>query len=254
MDSCGSHLGSASSSGIALALLLVAATVSSSPPARADDKADAKSACIEAATQGQTMRDAHRLVDAREQFRLCARDACPAVVRRDCLSWLSEVEKSLPTIVLTAKDESGADVVEGTVSADGKPLIARLDGQATAIDPGTHTLHFEIAGRSVDQSLLVREGEKNVRVTLVLSRTGAKLLQPGAAPEPWLAPVPERREAPPAQGETIFSSPVFWAIAGAVVVGGAVSIYALTRSSTDTSPPTSTSLTPAFTCGGRACP
>jgi hypothetical protein len=37
------------------------------------------------------------------------------------------------------------------------------------------------------------------------------------------------------------------------VVGGAVSIFALTRSSSD-SAATTQALTPVFTCGGRACP
>src|SRR5262245_7790898 len=100
---------------IATSAFLVAATVAC-PRAFGDDK----KVCLAAAAQGQTLRDAHKLVEAREQFRTCAREQCPRVVQKDCVAWLSDVEKNLPSVVLTAKDEAGADIVEGKVSVDGK--------------------------------------------------------------------------------------------------------------------------------------
>src|SRR5580704_15746858 len=90
---------------LAAAVSMFAASLSVS--ALAADKA----ACLDASSQAQTLRDAHQLVEARDQLRICARQICPAVVQADCATWLDAVEKSLPTVVLTAKDGRGGDVI-----------------------------------------------------------------------------------------------------------------------------------------------
>ena len=94
-------------------------------PSRADDKA----ACLDAASKAQSLRDAHKLVEAREQLRACAAARCPAVVQNDCATWLVEVERALPTVVLAAKNTAGADLVDcssGQVSKEEKPVYGRL--------------------------------------------------------------------------------------------------------------------------------
>src|SRR5262249_13965446 len=92
--------------------------------------ADDKAACLQAASKGQRMRAQHDLVGARDQFRACAAAGCPAIVQRDCATWLTEVDKALPTVVVTAKDAAGADLVNVSVSVDGQPLLTKLDGRA----------------------------------------------------------------------------------------------------------------------------
>src|ERR1700733_12916639 len=76
--------------------------------------ADDKSVCTDAYVAAQTLRNAHRLVEAREQLRVCARQECSANMRgqmiADCTSWLTEVESSMPSIVLGAKDAAGGDM------------------------------------------------------------------------------------------------------------------------------------------------
>jgi hypothetical protein len=145
-----------------LASLLMVATVS---------HADDKSICLDAASKGQNLRDAHKLAEARDQFRTCARRECPAIVQQDCGGWLTEVEKSLPTVVITAKDGAGADLTEVRVAVDGQPLATKLDGQAVAINPGRHLVHFELAdGTALDQEILVKEGGKDQAVAVVLGR------------------------------------------------------------------------------------
>jgi hypothetical protein len=138
-------------------------------PALADDKA----ACLAAAASGQKLRDAHALVEARDQFRRCAAAGCPAVVQSDCAGWVEAVEKVLPTVVLSAKNAAGADLFEVKVSLDGKPLAARLDGQAIPIDPGAHAFHFEAAGGTADQQILVKEGALSQPVTAVIAAAQA---------------------------------------------------------------------------------
>ncbi len=153
------------------ALLLPAAALLSSTTAFGDDKA----ACVSSASKGQKLRSAHKLVAAREELRACAAAACPAVVQSDCASWLAEVEKALPSIVVTAKNGKGANLIEVKLSVDGRPFGSRLDGQAAPIDPGSHALHFEGRdGATLDQQIVVLEGEKDQRVSVVLGAPTAE--------------------------------------------------------------------------------
>jgi len=151
-----------------LALLFAA------PSVRAEDKA----ACLDATAKGQSLRDAHRLLEAREQFRLCAQASCPAVLRHDCAAWLNELEPVIPTIVLSMKDGAGADVLDARVTLDGRALVDTLTGTAITVDPGPHSFRFERRdGAAVEQQVLVGEGQKNVAVV-------ARLPAPPVAPAP----------------------------------------------------------------------
>lgn len=133
-----------------------------------------KAACLDAVSKGQRLRGAHKLVEARDQFRACARAECPAVVRTDCTSWLAEIEGTLPTVVLSAKDGTGRDLVNAKVSVDGQPLAVTLDGQAVAVDPGLRSFRFELAdGSAATHQVLVKEGDKALSVAVVLSGPGA---------------------------------------------------------------------------------
>ena len=105
--------------------------------------ADEKAACLDASSKGQTLRDQHKLVEARQQLRVCAAGGCPSVVQTDCAAWLADVEKAIPTVVLAAKNGAGADLFDVKVSVDGQPLASRLDGQALPLDPGPHAFRFE---------------------------------------------------------------------------------------------------------------
>jgi hypothetical protein len=188
------------------------------PASRADDRAT----CLEAASKGQRLRANHQLVDAREQFRICAAARCPAVVRSDCTRWVDAVEGALPTVVVTAKTATGTDVVAARVSLDGRPFADQLDGRAVPVDPGAHTFHLETPdGVALDQVFVVREGEQNQSVTLVL---------PGrAAPSPAPGPVPATTApAEPASESTASASTpwpaVGWVLGGAGVVGLGVGV------------------------------
>jgi hypothetical protein len=159
-----------------------------SAAARADDKAQ----CFDAASQGQTLRDQHKLVDARAEFTICARTVCPKQVSKDCTGWLEQVERALPTVVLAARDEAGHDVLDVTITVDGKPFAGKLLGEAVPVDPGVHVFHFETAsGAKGDQQLLVREGVKNQAITVTVAAA------PGPAPTPTPTPTPGVPASPP---------------------------------------------------------
>jgi hypothetical protein len=194
-----------------------------SPSARADGPAPvSKAACLDASNQAQTFRDAHKLLEARAQLRICAQQGCPSVVQKDCLTWIDSVEASLPTVVVTAKDGAGRDLVDVKVTADGQPLTTKLVGDAIPMNPGAHSLHFETAdGATLDQQIVVREGIKNQSVAVVLGKAApAALAAPGtAAPVPAGAP-PAPVDTPPA--DTTSSSTwrtVGWVVGGVGIVG-----------------------------------
>jgi hypothetical protein len=177
--------------------------------ARADDKA----ACLDAASRGQRLRDNHAMVEAREQLRVCAAAGCPSVVQTDCAGWLADVERALPTVVVTARSGAGADLVDVKVSVDGKPLVSRLDGRAVPMDPGSHSFHFEGAdGASLDRQVVVREGEKDQAVAVVLAVARAV----PAAPVPGS---PAAATGPEAGGSSSPWKTVGW-VAGGVGVAG----------------------------------
>lgn len=172
-------------------------------PSLADDKA----ACLEAASKGQRFKDNHKLVEAREQFRVCAAAACPAVVQSDCANWLAEVETALPSVVVTAKNAAGADLVDVKVSMDGQPLVSKLEGHAVPMNAGPHSFRFTGAdGTTLEKQVVIREGEKNQSLAVVL----VPVSTPAAASTATVAPstpAPARTsQQPPPVSETPIDS------------------------------------------------
>jgi hypothetical protein len=133
-------------------------------PARADET----QVCSDAYTQGQTLRNEHKLIKSREQLRVCTRAECTWRAT-ECAKWLTEVETALPSIVFEVKNGKGDDVSDVKVSIDGAPLVDRLDGSALVVDPGEHTFRFEATGESaVEKKVVVREGEKGRRIPIMI--------------------------------------------------------------------------------------
>lgn len=166
---------------------VVLVTTLSGHAALADEKAD----CEDASVQGQRLRNAHKLVEARKELLVCAAAQCPLVIQTDCTSWLTEVEQSLPTVVITATDGAGRDRLDVSVTLDGEGPARKLSGEALPMNPGPHSVHFEADGGAVlDQPILVKEGVKNQNVTVVLVES------PAPAPKA-VAPPPDSPRAFP---------------------------------------------------------
>jgi hypothetical protein len=135
-------------------------------------------ACIASSEQALTLRKQGKLRDAMQQLAQCADPSCPAEVSSDCAVRINAVSAAIPTLILAAKDGGGNDLYDVRVSMDGAPLAAKLDGRPMSIDPGEHTFHFEVAGQPpLDKQLVLREGEKDRRETIVLG-------PPAASPAP----------------------------------------------------------------------
>jgi hypothetical protein len=204
----------------AAVLLAVLATAAlSTAHAAADDKQQ----CLAASDQGQQMRDDGKYRRAREAFAACARDACPALVRRDCVKWLADLEQSSPSIVVGAKDDKGGDLVDVTVLVDGAPLVTKLDGKPMLVDPGAHVLRFETTGYPrVEQHVMVHAGEKS-RLLVVQFGTPAP---PAPAPATSKPAAPAQPDSGPTSQGTRTSAWVFGGLA--VVAFGSEAYFGFT--------------------------
>jgi len=146
-------------SGLARALAVALAWGAAIAPHEA--RAASESECIHAAEAAQLDRQAGRLTSALDRLAICASEECPLVVRKDCVSWLGDVEQTIPSLVVRASDARGSDVVGVRVAIDGRVVRERLDGRAIAVDPGPHEVRFQARGTApVVQRVLVSEGEK----------------------------------------------------------------------------------------------
>jgi hypothetical protein len=170
--------------------------VSYAAPRLARAEPTSKSACLAAYEQAQVQRHDGKLKAALEQLNVCARAECPEAVRADCVPWLGEVDKSVPSVVLEARTEHG-DVTVARVLLDGVLLVDHLDGKAIDLDPGPHTFRFEVDGRdAIEEQVVLAEGQKN-RVVLA-TWTPPVVTPPPPPPEthPVLPPPPPADEGP----------------------------------------------------------
>ncbi len=147
-----------------------------------------RAACFQAASEGQILRDQHRLLEARDRFRACAQKQCPVSMQADCAGWLDAVEHDTPSIVLSAKDHAGADVMDVEVSLDRGPTHLKLDGRDLPVDPGPHTVRFARPdGQVAELNVLLGVAEKR--------RTVVAVFEQASRPPPSEPPAikPERR-------------------------------------------------------------
>jgi hypothetical protein len=141
--------------------------------------------CVQAADSAQQLRLTGRLLAAQDQLVSCADPSCPPVVRVACSEWLNDIRKSIPSVVLAAKESvercgreaAVRDLADVDVRLDGRLLARKLDGRAIAIDPGTHVVRFEVSDGSVaprEETIQLREGEKLREVSVVLVRKASE--------------------------------------------------------------------------------
>jgi hypothetical protein len=142
------------------------ATATLTTPGWADD-----AACIQSYEQTQTLRREGKLRDARDAATKCARDTCPAILAKDCTTWMSELESSIPTLVFDVRGPAGEEVTQVKVLLDGQPLVERIEGKSVPVDVGSHVFRFEPAdgkGSPVEQRIVVHEGDRNRKISVTL--------------------------------------------------------------------------------------
>jgi hypothetical protein len=163
--------------------------------------------CLAANEAALKLGNEHKLRSERSQLLVCAASTCPADIRKECLSHVDRLNAQIPTIVLSAKDASGADLVAVKVAMEGEVLAERLEGTALAVDPGEHTFTFETAGQApVTKKLFIMQGQKDRRELVVFE-----------APQPATGQASEARSEP---GGGIGTQKVLALIAGGLGVAG----------------------------------
>ena len=220
---------------LTIALVLMASAVPSM--AHAQDAA----ACRDGYERSQVSRDAGKLLEARKLLQQCFA-SCSAVVQKECVDWLSDVEARLASVILSAKDGAGADLVDVAVSIDGKEGPRKLDGRALDVDPGEHTFVFELAdGRKTEQRVLLREREKAKSVAVTIGAPHPAAASP-AKPASGRGDAARPAEQSPTSGGSSPLKLVGFIAAGVGVAGLAVgTIFGLKASSKLSAPQCDTS-------------
>ena len=161
----------------AVLALLVVTTGMVSRVAHADDVQD----CLDAHEKSQVMKKDGKLRAARDALLVCARDVCPAVIRKECGPWLGQVNNAMPSLTFVAR-KNHKDLTDVKVSMDGEELTSQLDGRAVDVDPGPHTFRFETPNSApVDMKVIVREGEKAREIVADFGGNGPPAQGPGGA-------------------------------------------------------------------------
>jgi hypothetical protein len=169
-------------------------------------RADGTDACLAAYEKSQQLKQDGKLAASREQLVQCVQPTCPNLVKKDCSQWLAELDASMPTVIVNARDAEGKDVAKVRVLVDGAVLLEQLDGKPHPIDPGVHVFRYEREGaEAIEESIVIQERERNRVIT-------AKL-----APPPQASTVPTVRST-----EVSPRSPVLgYALLGVGVAGAA---------------------------------
>lgn len=200
--------------------------------------------CKEGYDRSAVSRDGGRLVEAKKLLEQCSSASCAASVHKECARRLAEVEARVASVILSAENVTGVDLVDVAVSIDGKEGPRKLDGRAYDVDPGAHTFVFQAAdGKKAEVRVVLREGEKNKSVAVTIgaatpssAAAAARESTPDHSDAALAAAQPRSRRGP---------SPlklVGFVAAGAGVAGLAVgTIFGLVASSTLSEPRCDTS-------------
>lgn len=149
-----------------------------------DARADVE-ACVAAHTNGQTERNAGHLQQAKAAFSSCASPSCPTEVQSDCNQFLLDLDRLIASVVFSAVDSEGHDTLEVKVAVDGLPVLDKLSGLSTELDPGSHLVTFTWPdGVEQQQNIVIAQGEKSRRIELRRARTVPKAEAPLAAVDP----------------------------------------------------------------------
>lgn len=194
---------------MATSVLLAAALSAAAWPSYARDAnakpsaADVQKACLVSAERGQQLRNAGQLLAARSEFLACQASACPGIVREDCIKWLGEIAETTPTVIVSVRDDDGTDILDATITVDGKPLSNDLLGRPFPVDPGRHKLRAQRGELTKELEVLVAQGSKLRSIEIVLAEPHhepppkVEPPPPTVLPPPKVTPPPVPKPAPP---------------------------------------------------------
>jgi hypothetical protein len=190
--------------------------------AQAQGPAPSKASCAEAYESAQESRASGALQETRSRLAYCAQTECPAFVQKDCARWLGEVDKELPSIIVSLVGLEGEASRGASLKIDGKPVEDPLSGKAILLDPGQHELVLQLPGAEpLTRTILAQQGVQNRSVELRL----------GAAPAENASPAFETDAVPPRSPLRSIAY-VSWGV-GAVGLGAFAVLGTLARADKD---------------------
>ena len=209
----------------AIGLAVVAMFLASSRAALADNKRS----CLSSYVEVQRARNASRLLDARDAAIACSRQTCPERLQTDCLTWLREVEATIPTVVVSVVGPDGAARLDALVSIDGKDVP--VDGRAVSLDPGRHAVRATLTGADpLEQSLVVMQGKRDQPVQITFPALDHAPSPPAAPAAPARPPPVVTRPTPPlvfAFGALAVVGIGTWAVVGGTTLWGPAGLRTL---------------------------
>jgi len=168
------------------AALLSLATAGNADEARPKERRS----CAASFNAAQEAIHASKLRKAKSLLLACAKPVCGKVLYRECTKALTQLESDIPSVVFSAKDDAGAQLVDVDVAMDGEPLTSHLDGHAVSVDPGIHQFFFRGSNGIELVKLPISEGERNRLVSVELKTVPGKaaLAKEPVAAAPAAAP------------------------------------------------------------------
>jgi hypothetical protein len=121
-----------------------------------------KAECASAYVDAQRLMKGGSLKKARERLRICAADDCLPAVKKDCVTWLDEVNTNMASVVVVARGRDRNETMNVRVFVDDELVAEKLDARGIDVEPGTHKFRFELEGNPpLHQEVLLRQGQKN---------------------------------------------------------------------------------------------
>ena len=155
-------------------------------------------ACRAAAVDAQRLRAEQHLLEERKRLLSCVDPTCPEVIQASCREWLDANDAARPSIVLTAQDSLGNDLLGARYAVDDSAEDQAVDGNALEMDPGHHRVRGTVPGLPPQEiEILVAVGVKRRAVSLVWQRPHAEVAPPARNLEAIETRAIETRPVPP---------------------------------------------------------
>jgi hypothetical protein len=143
------------------------AALSATRAARAQEESPSKASCAQAYESAQESRAAGQLQETQKRLSVCARPECPSFVQKDCARWLEEVDRELPSVVMSAPGLDAEAARQLTLELDGNPIANPLGGAPVTLDPGRHEIVALTPGHApVARVIMAQQGVQNREVML----------------------------------------------------------------------------------------
>jgi hypothetical protein len=158
---------------------------------------------------------AGQLLSARRLLRECSAAACPSLVSRDCVGWLSELEQQVPSVIFRAVKD-GEDVVTLKVSEGQKLLTDSLTGTPLELDPGPHRFVAELTGFLPQEATYVLQAGDKARVVRFDFSSPKPEAAASPAPKPAALPAPAQARPIPKLSYALGGVTLAAAVSGSV--------------------------------------